>query len=444
MLVLKFGGSSVGTINGIEQIIGILKDKEHCGKVLAVVVSAFSGVTDNLISMANMAAHGDKFFDCFETLTKRHKDCAAKFLKGQEKKDAYKMIDSTTNLLKQVLDGVGLLGEISPRCMDLVMSFGERLSANLLALILSVNKIDADFLDARELVKTDSNFGKAGIIKKETEENIRSFFKKNKNKLMVVTGFIGSTGDGITTTIGRGGSDLSAAVFAAALDVKKLEIYSDVDGILTASPAYVKNAFKIDEISYTEALEISHFGAKVLFPPTIIPALEKDIPIYIRNTFNPPEQGTKIISGASCGKYPIRGISSINEIALVRVQGSGMVGVAGFSARVFGAIARMGISVMLITQGSSEYSICFAILPQDAQKAKETLKEEFAGEIRNGIIDKPIVERDLSIIAVVGSAMKSTSGISGKFFHALGRSRINIVAIAQGSTETNISAVIPS
>ena len=445
MLVLKFGGSSVGSLKGIENIISILKDAEHSPSgqlnVRAVVVSAFCGVTDSLIKTANTAVTDESYKENVHALTKRHKDCAAHFLEGPDRKKAAKEIDTTIGLLLQILDGIYLLGELSKRSLDLVMSFGERLSANLLAPIFSANNIKSEYLDARGLVKTDSNFTKAGIIKKETEENIRGFFKETKT-LQVVTGFIGSTADGHTTTIGRDGSDLSAAVFASALGAKKLEIWSDVDGILTTDPARVKNAFRIYEISYNEAMEISHFGARVLFPPSVKPALEKGIPIVIRNTFNPSCAGTKIISDAAPGKYPIRGISSISSAVLVRVQGTGMVGVAGFSARLFGALARRNISVILISQSSSEYSICFSIKSEDAQSADNALKEEFIHEIKAGSIEKPLIEKDLSIIAVVGSAMKSTSGISGKVFQALGRNGINVVAIAQGSSETNISAVI--
>ena len=454
MLVLKFGGSSVGSPQGIEQIIGILKDKDHFGKVKVVVVSAFSKVTDTLIKMARSSSVGDDYREQIEVLSMRHKDCAAKFLKASERKDAVKDIDKNINQLSQILDGISLLGELSLRSLDLVMSFGERLSANLLSYIFTSNDISSEYVDARSLVKTDANYGKAFVLKKETEENISAFFKKNKKNVAqpdsdktgvhVVTGFIGTTVDGHTTTVGRDGSDLTAAVFAAALGAKKLEIYSDVDGILTADPHHVKNAFRIEEISYVEAMEISHFGARVLFPPSVKPALEKGIPIYIRNTFNPSCEGTKIVADVKTGKYLIRGISSIRNTALVRLQGTGMVGVAGFSARVFGALARKGISVMLITQSSSEYSICFAILPDDAKPAETALQEEFIHEIQNGSIDKPFIEKGLSIVAVVGSAMKSSSGISGKFFHALGRNGINIVAIAQGSSETNISAVISS
>jgi len=442
MLALKFGGSSVGSHDGIEHIIGILNDAEHSGNVPVVVVSAFSGVTDALIETAQTAVKGESAAQKIEELSKRHKDCAAKFLKGAEKKNADKVIDKKINELSQILDGILLLGELSVRSRDLVMSFGERLSAELLASIFTANGINAAFLDARSLVKTDSNYGRAEILKKETEENIRGFFKGVNKTMQVVTGFIGSTVDGHTTTVGRDGSDLSAAVFASAIGAKKLEIWTDVDGMLTADPVYVKKAFNIEEISYTEAMEISHFGARVIFPSSVKPALEKGIPIFIRNTFNPSFKGTKIAANAALGKYPIRGISSVNNASLVRVQGSGMVGIAGFSARVFGSLAQRKISVMLITQSSSEYSICFAVLPEDAQEAQAALKEEFALEIRLGSIEKPVIENDLSIIAVVGSAMKSACGVSGKVFHALGRNGINVIAIAQGSSETNISAVI--
>jgi aspartokinase/homoserine dehydrogenase 1 len=246
--------------------------------------------------------------------------------------------------------------------------------------------------------------------------------------------------------MGRGGSDLSAAIFAAALKTSEnnrpVEIWTDVDGILTADPRTVKGAFRLDSISYEEAMELSHFGAKVLFPPTIRPALEQGIPIWIRNTFNPTGAGTYITENTEESEYLIRGITSINNVVLIRVQGSGMVGVAGFSSRLFGALARKCINIILISQSSSEYSICFAILPEDALAATTALNEEFAREIDSALIDPPIAERDLAIIAVVGSRMKKTSGISGKVFYALGRNGINVIAIAQGSSELNISTVI--
>ena len=446
MKVLKFGGTSVGSHEGIGQIIGILKDGNNAEHIPVVVVSAFSGITDSLINLARSAEAGEKSLAVpIKEITARHKEAATHFLKGEDRKNAITDINNLVVELTHILDGVALLGELSDRTLDLVMSFGERLSAGLLAHILTANGITTTYLDTRALIKTNDRFGNAQFIPKETYANIRSFFdqgKGHKLPLQLATGFIGSTKSGQTITLGRGGSDLTATIFGAALGVDEVEIWTDVDGIHTANPKLVKNAFKIDEMLYTEAMEISHFGAKVLFPLTIRPAMEKGIPISICNTFNPAGSGTRIVSKALEGEFPIRGISSITHIALVRIQGPGMVGVAGFSARVFSALARRRISVILITQSSSEYSISFAIMPTDARGAELALDDEFEQEIKLGSIDKPIVETELSIIAVVGSKMKSTAGISGKFFHALGRNGINIVAIAQGSAENNISAVI--
>ena len=440
MKVVKFGGTSVGSHAAIDNIMKILKDADHAGKTPIAVVSAFSGVTDTLIETARKAAVGDASYHAlYEKLTVRHHEAAAHFLKSGDKKAAVAEINGLFDELNRVLEGIFLLGELSARTLDLVMSFGERLSAGLLTRIFTAHGIKAEFLDTRPIIKATGRFGNAQFLPEPTFGAIRAL---PKTPLRVATGFIASTMEGQTVTLGRGGSDLTAAIFGAALGVEEVEIWTDVDGIHTADPRLVKSAFRIDEILYAEAMEISHFGAKVLFPPTVRPALEQGIPISIRNTFNPASGGTRIVSNAAEGEYPIRGISSINHIALVRLQGPGMVGVAGFSARVFGALARRGISVILITQSSSEYSICFAVMPSEAHHAEHALAEEFAPEIRGGSIDKPAALKDLSIIAVVGTKMKSASGISGKFFHALGRNGINVVAIAQGSSEINISAVI--
>ncbi|GHV38276.1 bifunctional aspartate kinase/homoserine dehydrogenase I [Spirochaetia bacterium] len=458
MLVLKFGGTSVGTPGAIGHIINILKDKDHAGRTAAVVVSAFSGVTDGLIDMARKAAAGDNSYaGLASNLKKRHLETAAAFLKGDERKKARSDIDVLFEELTHLLDGVAILGELSVRCLDYIMSFGERLSASLLSQIFTAQGVPAAFLDTRPLIKTNGEFGHAQFFPEESFRNIHDFFKPPEGKklpLQVCTGFIGSVSEKAargpapisilneTTTLGRGGSDLSAAIIGAALGAAEVEIWTDVDGILTSDPKLVKNAFRIDEISYIEAMELSHFGAKVIYPPTIKPALEKGIPISIRNTFNPSSGGTRIVKDADDGAYPIRGISSMNKVALVLVQGSGMVGVTGFSSRLFGALARKKINIIMITQSSSEYSICFAILPTDAHPALAAINEEFDREIAAGAIDPPVSEGDLAIIAVVGSKMKSTSGISGKVFHALGRNGVNVIAIAQGSSELNISAVI--
>jgi len=449
MLVLKFGGSSVGSPEALEKVIGILKDTQYCGKIALVVVSAFSGVTDGLIELSKCAAVGDtRYTDAAGMLKKRHLDTAMYFLSGKELDAVRENLDKRFAELIKILDGISILRELSPRSRDLVMSFGERFSANLIAAILCARGLPASYLDSRPLIRTNDDYGKAVVLENETFPLIRSWYSSLKGQdgksgpLPVVTGFIGTTADGSTTTIGRGGSDLTVSVFGAALGAEEVEIYTDVDGILTADPRQVKNAFRIDSISYEEAMELSHFGAKVIYPPTILPALEKGIPIRIKNTFNTSSTGTLILKDAAPGPFPIRGISSMSSISLIRVQGPAMVGVAGFSSRLFGVIASRKISVILITQSSSEYSICFALLPADVPVAEAAIREEFEREIARGVIDAPVSVGNLSIIAVVGSGMKNSAGISGKVFHALGRNGINVIAIAQGSSEINISAVI--
>jgi aspartokinase/homoserine dehydrogenase 1 len=441
MLVLKFGGTSVGSKEALSGLVSILKDEEHAGKVALVVVSALSGVTDSLIDAARRAQESGTGRDLVADMTRRHLDLCAAFLSGDEKEAAGRAITETCGELERMLDGVGILGELSPRSLDGIMSFGERLSAPLVAAILRAAGIGAEYLDSRELFVTDDSYGAAHVIQEETFRRIRERAAKT-GTVFVASGFVGAAKDRSTTTLGRGGSDLSAAVYGAALDAEKLEIWTDVDGIMTSDPKLVKNAFRIDSISYEEAMELSHFGAKVLHPPTVKPALEKNIPIVIRNTFNPSCPGTTIQKTAETNPYPIRGISSLANVTLVRVQGAGMVGVAGFSSRLFGALARRRISIILITQASSEYSICFAVDPKAGPGAVHAIKEEFGREILDGAIDEPVAEEELAIVAVVGENMKRVSGISGKVFHALGRNGVNVIAIAQGSSELNISLVI--
>jgi aspartokinase/homoserine dehydrogenase 1 len=442
MLVLKFGGSSVGSPQAIGRLIDILKDKDHLGRVRVVVVSALSGITDGLIEIANQAAGGNPgYTDAIEAMQGRHLNLSAFFLQDRDREEADTYTRSCFTEIKRILDGVVILRELSPRILDAVMSFGERISAPLIARICTALGLPADYLDTRLLITTDEQYGSARFLAAESFFNIKSTLAK-RPALQIATGFIGASAEGNTTTLGRGGSDLTAAIFGAAIDAEEVEIWTDVDGILTADPRLVKNAFTIEAISYVEAMELSHFGAKVLHPPTIRPALEKGIPIRVRNTFNAAGKGTIIKDEVEPSPFPIRGISSITKVALIRVQGSGMAGVAGFSSRLFGALARRKINIILISQASSEYSICFAVLPQDGSAAAAAIKEELSWEISSRIIEAPVVEQDLSIIAVVGARMKKTSGISGKVFQALGRNGINVAAIAQGSSELNISAVV--
>ncbi|MDR2803394.1 MAG: aspartate kinase, partial [Treponema sp.] len=438
MLVMKFGGTSVGGPAAIENLIQIAAPRSGAR---VVVVSAFSGVTDSLIDAAKAAGRGESFDTILTALAARHKEAAKALLDGGSRSTILAGMNTLFAELHRVLDGIFILKELSPRSLDYIMSFGERLSAALIAECFKTRGRNAEYLDSRLLIKTDNRHGNAKIFMEESCKNIKNYIAEHKT-LQIAAGFIASTHDGATTTLGRGGSDYTAAIFGAALDAHRVEIWTDVDGILTADPKMVKNAFCIDEISYSEAVEMSHFGAKVLYPPTVQPLLEKKIPVWIGNSFKPEAKGTLISDKKSSNQWPIRGISSFGNIVLAGVQGTGMVGVAGFSSRLFGTLARRGINVILITQASSEYSICFAIMPNDTAEAVAAIEEEFALEIRSGLLEKPSVEQNLAIIAVVGENMKDTSGISGKVFYALGRNGVNVVAIAQGSSEINISAVV--
>ncbi|MDR3355822.1 MAG: bifunctional aspartate kinase/homoserine dehydrogenase I [Spirochaetaceae bacterium] len=438
MIIMKFGGTSVGSAAAIEKMIRIVGGRAG---PRVVVVSAFSGVTDSLIDAARAAGRGEAFDNVIAALSGRHGEAAEALIGGGDRAGALAETDALLAELRRVLDGIYILKELSPRSLDYIMSFGERLSASLIARCFRAVGQDADYLDARLLVKTDNRYGHAKVLAEESYGNIKSYVAARKT-LQIVTGFIAAALDGATTTLGRGGSDYTAAIFGAALDAERVEIWTDVDGILTADPKMVKNAFCIDEISYSEAMEMSHFGAKVLYPPTIQPLLEKKIPIWIGNSFKPEAKGTLISDASSNSRWPVRGISSLPNITLVSVQGAGMVGVSGFSSRLFGALALRGINVILITQASSEHSICFAVTPLDTGEALAAVEEEFALEIKGGLLDKPEAEQNLVIVAVVGENMKNTSGISGRVFYALGRNGVNVAAIAQGSSEINISAVV--
>ncbi|MDR2516596.1 MAG: bifunctional aspartate kinase/homoserine dehydrogenase I [Spirochaetaceae bacterium] len=440
MFVLKFGGTSMGSAIAFQRVAGIIGGR--AGEVRLVVVSAMSGVTDALIAAARKAAAGDGSWpEDGAALKERHLLLVRELLRDEDRAAVCTYIEGLFTDLAHILDGVFIVRELSPRILDYVMSFGERCSAFILARFLSASGCEAEYLDSREVIRTNDHYGAAVWRSEESAARITAYLA-GRPALQIAAGFIAATDEGATTTLGRGGSDLSAAIYGAALGAACVEIWTDVDGILTADPRLVKNAFKIDAISYVETMELSHFGAKVLYPPTVRPALEKNIPIRILNTFNPSGSGTLISRNAPESKRPIRGISSLSSVTLIRLQGSGMMGVAGFSSRLFGALARKSINVILITQSSSEYSICFAVDPASAYAAAAALMEEFGQEIAAHVIESPVVEPGLSIVAVVGSRMKSSSGIAGKVFHALGRNGVNVVAIAQGSSELNISAVI--
>ncbi len=441
MKVLKFGGSSVGNAERITEVGKIIKDKLNNGEKFAIVFSAFQGVTDLLIDTGIKASKGDvSYIESFNILAEKTNEIAD-CLKIKSPKNKFKSINLLLSEISDLLHGIFLIKEISSKTMDNLLSYGERISNNIITEYFKGLGIDSNYCDARNIIKTDSAFGSAKVDLTNTEKLIQNYFD-NTDKIEIITGFIASNNEGETTTLGRGGSDYTAAIVGAALSAEEIEIWTDVDGVLTADPRKVKDAFSISFLSYEEAMELSHFGAKVIHPPTMYPAMVKNVPIRIKNTFNPNFKGTLIQSNSVKDKYAIKGISSIDEVSLIRVEGPGMVGVAGIAKRLFGVLADEGINIILITQASSEHSICFAVLPKFAEKAKQIIKGEFYYELKDGLVNDIVIEGGLSIVAVVGENMRSTAGIAGNLFLSLGEEKINIVAIAQGSSELNISMVI--
>ena len=442
MKVLKFGGTSVGTPETIRSLIGILKDYYDRGDRFAVVFSAFSKVTDTLIEMATRAGKGDGHYrEMLEKLRMRHFQAIEALIEAPARPAVEAHIAANFESLGNVLQGIFLLHEVSSRSLDFVVSFGERNSAFIVAHAMQQAGIPTEFLDTRDVVRTDAHFGSAKVDFEETNRLIRTYFAAHP-QVQAATGFIGSTADHITTTLGRGGSDYTAAILGAALDADAIEIWTDVNGVLTADPRRVKKAFTLHSMTYREAMEMSHFGAKVIYPPTILPAMAKDIPLVIRNTFNPAFPGTFVTNTPEISDVPVKGISSINQICLLTLQGSGLFGVPGIAARLFNALAQARVNVVIITQGSSESSITFAVSPAQARQAQKAAEKEFAFEIREHLVEPLKIEDNLSVIAAVGENMRYRPGVAGRLFQALGKNGVNIVAIAQGSSELNVSVVI--
>ena len=443
MKVLKFGGSSVATPERILGIIDILKSYYTTGEKFTVVFSAFGGVTDSLIAMSKLAEKGDEtYLDHFDAFRQRHEDAVENLLDEQVRATMLPQLRQQHEVLKNLLYGIFLVREASPRTMDYVLSFGERNSAFIIAHALTQRGVNSRYLDARKVIKTDKSFNAAKVDFEKTDALVRDYYAEHP-EVQIVTGFVSSAKGGLTTTLGRGGSDYTAAILAAALNADAIEIWTDVNGVLTADPRKVKSAFTIPRMTYAEAMEMSHFGAKVIYPPTLQPALKKRIPLFIKNTFNPDFPGTKVSDKLDDTAGAVKGISSINSVALLTLSGSGLFGVPGTAARLFNALAVGGINVILITQGSSEHSISFAVQPHLATRAEKRVAQEFEYEIKMGVIHPIKVETDLSVVAIIGENMRYLPGISGRMFRALGENGVNAVAIAQGSSELNISVVIP-
>ena len=442
---MKFGGTSVGDVEQLREITEIVR--ANAGRRPVVVASAMSGVTDLLLSTAQSALRNEtaKVKETIETLSLKHSQIAGTLVTRPESRD--KLLGCHARLLEElnnIYQGIGLLEELTPRSLDAVASFGERLSCAQIAAVFEDAGIAAEYMDAREFIRTDANFGQAAVDFITTDANIQKALtpQVERNIVPVVTGFIAATNDGITTTLGRSGSDYTAAIVGAALGSEEIWIWTDVDGVMTADPRYVAGVRHLPEISYREAAEMSYFGSKVIHPKTMLPAIENNIPIRIKNTFNPSHPGT-LISGKTRGAAgTVKNVTSIDDLALIAVEGHGMMGVPGVAARIFTALARVGVSVMMISQASSEHNVCLVIPRKDQQRAVEALRREFAADISGRMIDGVRLREGVAIIAVVGEGMRGVPGVAGNTFAAVARENISIIAVAQGSSELNISLVV--
>ncbi len=441
MQVLKFGGTSVADAKNISLVKNIVSDASD--ERIIVVVSALGGITDLLLKAASMASKQDESYTAIiPEIERRHLETIKSLLPIKAQSAVLSKVKSELNVLETLLEGAFLIGETTPKLLDKIMSFGELLSSYIISEYLLSQGLDVVYKDSRELIKTNADHGKALVNFERTKQLCWEYFQNISEKIILMGGFIASSEEDTSTTLGRGGSDYSAAILAAALDADLLQIWTDVSGMYTANPKIVKQAQAIPHISFEEAMELSHFGAKVLYAPTIQPVLSKGIPIVIKNTFEPQAEGTLITKNKNEKNKTVRGISHIDQIALLSLQGPGMVGVPGTSKRFFEVLSQAAISVVLITQASSEHSICVGIASSDIDKAVQIVNEAFAYEIAQNKIQPVLAEKELAIIALVGDNMKSHQGLSGKMFSTLGRNNVNIRVIAQGASERNISAVI--
>jgi len=442
MNILKFGGSSLATPERIRLVAEIVQTALNRDSTIAVF-SAFGGVTNDLLYMAELASKEDlSYKEIFEKNEKRHLEAVRELIPVKAQSGILSKVKTEFNQLETLYEGVYLLNELSNKTKHVVASFGEILSSLIIAEYFKNIGVNSKFVDSRELIVCKNTNEKVLVNYEKTNSNIQKYFAENSVSLVVAPGFVAKNEQRVPSTLGRGGSDFTAAIFAGALDVEKLLIYTDVDGMYTANPSIVSHAYPLKNISYEEAMELSHFGAKVLYPPTLQPLLDKHIEIHIKNTFKPEEKGTIISKSTKKNFRWVTGITHIDSIKLLNIEGSGMVGISGFSKRFFEILYQENINVVLITQASSEHSICIAVKDDEAQAAKDALDEAFEVEIQNKKIKPVEIEENVAIVALVGDRMKSHHGLSGKMFSTLGNNNINIRAIAQGSSERNISTVI--
>ena len=442
MQVLKFGGTSVANASNIRQVKQIVNKKDSTEQ-MAVVVSAFSGVTDKLLQCGNRALENDSEYNAaIEQLIQQHIEVVKELLPITEQSSILSWVVQQFHEVEDLCNGVNLLSELSDRTRDKLVSYGELISSKIISVYFNSEGLENCWIDARKCIVTDSNFTRATVNFPLTSKKLQEEIGSASKKLFLLPGFIASDEKGNTTTLGRGGSDYTAAIIGACTGASSVEIWTDVSGMMTADPRLVPNAKHIESISYHEAMELSHFGAKVIYPPTLQPLMNSKIAVRIKNTFAPDDYGTVIQAEPHKNGSSTRGISSVNAIALLSLEGSGMVGIPGFSKRLFESLSNHQINVILITQASSEHSICVGVEQRAADKAKEVVDDAFSYEIERGLIEPLKVEQDLAIVALVGDNMKSHQAISGRMFGVLGRNGVNIRAIAQGSSERNISAVV--
>ncbi len=441
MKVLKFGGTSVANAANIKQVKQIISSFET--EKLIVVVSALGGVTDLILQCLDLASKNELGYKTIlGQIEDRHISTVKELFPLQQQSTVLSSVKHTLNEMETLLEGAFLIGETTPRLSDKTVSYGELLSSFIIAAYFKSEGLSVGSKNGRELIITDDQFGNANVDFKLTNATCKKYFEDTDNLITVVPGFVSSSTSGNATTLGRGGSDYTAAILAAATNASELQIWTDVSGMFTANPKLVKQAKSVPHISYEEAMELSHFGAKVIYPPTIQPVWSKGIPIVIKNTFAPQDSGTLITRNQNRQGKTVRGISHVAGTSLLSLEGPGMVGVPGISKRLFETLSFQGISVVLITQASSEHSICVGIADEDVDKAVTAINQAFAFEIGAKKVNPVVVESDLAIIALVGDNMKSHQGLSGRMFSTLGKNNVNIRAIAQGASERNISAVI--
>jgi aspartate kinase len=446
MQVLKFGGTSVNDAKAIAQVAAIAADQRKTDPNVVVVTSAMRGVTDLLINSAKAAASGDRqaYRDARATLVTRHRDAAEALIPDLD--DLARIQEQTDERVREferLCMAVAILGELTDRGYAVISGLGERLLAPILAAAIRARGLKAEFVDAGELIVTDDNYASAAPDMDATRTSTRGRLLPllEAGIMPVVTGFVAANPSGVPTVLGRGGSDYSAAILGAALDADEIQIWTDVDGVLTADPRIVKEARTLAELTYSEAAELAYFGAKVLHPKTMLPAVDLGIPISVRNTFNPGFPGTRIVAHAGNGGS-VKALTVIRGLALITVAGRGMMGVPGIAARTFAAVAAQGANVLMISQASSEQSICFVVPEPDAAHVVAALEAAFAIEIHRRLIDRVTLEPQVAIVAVVGEGMRGTPGIAAKIFGALGEQQLNVIAVAQGSSEANISLVL--